>query len=192
MTINLEHPFLYQCQDLDFLLNTTKLSVFIKRLVKLGGSQDPDFYDPLKYMGDGWEFFTEFLLKFLDGDHTYTYTYDYHPNLGEDNGIDGFGLSTIDGTPSTIQAKFCADPKTLLTNKHNIGNHPTASLAVDGFTPNGKNLICVTSGDGVHYNHAYYQVATVLNRKTIGRRVNGNIAFWTKFRESVANSLYRA
>ena len=53
MTINLEHPFLYQCQDLDFLLDTTKLSVFIKRLVKLGGSQDPDFYDPLKYMGDG-------------------------------------------------------------------------------------------------------------------------------------------
>lgn len=184
----LKHHFLHNCEDLDFLLNTNKLSGFISRLIKQGSKQNPDCYNPLQYMGDGWEFFAEFFLKFHNGDHTFTYLWDYEPNLGKDNGIDGFGKSTIDGKLATVQCKFVADPDKYLNNEHNVGNHATSSLN-EGWLPNGKNLICFTSAAGIHRSHAYADQALCLNRKLISRRVNGNVAFWTIFKQTVKENL---
>lgn len=186
--IQLKHRFLHNCEDLDYLLQTKKLSVFISRLIKQASKQNPDCYNPLQYMGDGWEFFAEFFLKFHNGDHTFTYLWDYEPNLGEDNGIDGFGKSTIDGSLATVQCKFVANPDKYLNNEHNVGNHATSSLN-EGWRPNGKNLICFTSAAGIHRSNAYADAALCLNRKLISRRVNDNVAFWTIFKNTVKENL---
>jgi hypothetical protein len=186
--IQLKHRFLHNCEDLDFLLQTKKLSVFISRLIKQASKQNPDCYNPLQYMGDGWEFFAEFFFKFHNGDHTFTYLWDYEPNLGEDNGIDGFGKSTIDGSLATVQCKFVANPDKYLNNEHNVGNHATSSLN-EGWRPNGKNLICFTSAAGIHRSNAYSEQALCLNRKLISRRVNDNFAFWTIFKNTVKENL---
>jgi hypothetical protein len=184
----LKHHFLYNCEDVDFLLETNKLSVFINRLIKQASKQDPDCYNPLDYLGDGWEFFAEFFFKFHNGDHTFTYLWDYEPNLGEDQGIDGFGKSTLDGSLAIVQCKFSSDPNKYLSNESNLGNHPTSGLN-EGWRPNGKNLICFTSAAGINRSHAYFKAALCLNRKLIARRVNGNVAFWTIFRNTVKENL---
>jgi hypothetical protein len=189
----LKHHFLHNCEDIDFLLETNKLSVFINRLIKQASKQDPDCYDPLDYLGDGWEFFAEFFFKFHNGDHTFTYLWDYEPNLGTgtlgpDRGIDGFGKSTLDGSLATVQCKFSADPNRYLTNEYNVTTHTSDSLN-KGLVYNGKNLICFTSAAGIHHNNPYADQALCLNRKLISRRVNGNVAFWTIFRNTVKENL---
>ena len=186
--IQLKHHFLYNCTDLDFLINVTKLSGFTHRLVKLGSKQNPDLYDPLKYMGDGWEFFAEFFFKFFNGDHTLTYLWDYEPVLGFENGIDGLGKSTLDASLATVQCKFVAKVTDYLSNKHNLGNHCAASIN-ENWKPNGKNLICFTTASGIHRNHPYHDAALCLNNKLISRRVNGNVAFWTIFKNTVKENL---
>lgn len=187
--IQLKHHFLYNCQELDFLLQNNNLSSFISKLIKLGSKQNPDLYPPLKYMGDGWEFFAEFFFKFHNGDHTFTYVWDYEPNPpGSDNGIDGFGKSTLDGSLATIQCKFVADPSKYLSNQQNLGNHAASSLN-EGWKHNGKNLICFTTAAGIHRNNPYHDLALCLNRKLISRRVNDNVAFWTIFKQTVKENL---
>ena len=85
--MKLQHTFGYDCEDLSSLITENKLSKFFKKLVESGKKQDPDFYDPLSYMGDGFEWFVEYFFKFFNGDHTLTYTANYEPNLEYDRGL---------------------------------------------------------------------------------------------------------
>ncbi len=127
--MQLQHTFGYDCEGLSSLITNNKLSSFTKKLVELGKQQDPDLYDPLSFMGDGFEWFVEYFFKFFNGDHTLTYTADYEPNYDYDRGIDGRGISTLDGKPNVIQCKFKADPNKYLTNEDNI-----STVAADATT----------------------------------------------------------
>ena len=70
--MKLQHTFGYDCESLSSLITDNKLSIFFKKLVALGKKQDPDLYDPLSFMGDGFEWFVEYFFKFFNGDHTLT------------------------------------------------------------------------------------------------------------------------
>ena len=182
--MQLTHTFGYDCEEIDSLISENTLDKFLKKLVALGGKQDPDFYDPLKYMGDGFEWFVEYFFKVLDKDHTLTYTSDYHPNTGYDRGIDGRGISTLDGLPNVIQSKFRADPNAYLTNKDDISNIAADATMNEGLQYNGKNVIIITSCKGVHPKHAMANVHCI-SREQIARYCQHDVPFWDNLRTIV-------
>ena len=118
--MKLQHPASFDIAELSKIIDVQTLSEFIKNVVKYGKAQDPDIYEPLKYTGDCWEVFAEFFFKFHNGDHTLTYTANYEPNVDYDRGIDGSGISTLDGKLCVHQHKFKANPTAYLTNDDNI------------------------------------------------------------------------
>jgi hypothetical protein len=183
--MKLQHTFGYDCEEIDFLISENKLDSFLKKLMVLGKKKDPDFYDPLKFMGDGFEWFCEYFFKFFNGDHTLTYTANYEPNLGEDRGIDGRGISTLDGKLNVIQCKFRADPTKYLTNEDNISNVVADAVMNEGLQYNGKNVIIITSCKGVHPKHAMSNVHTI-GISEISRRVDNNVVFWNNLRALVS------
>tara|TARA_B100000035_G_C21016470_1_gene562070 strand:- start:449 stop:1027 length:579 start_codon:yes stop_codon:yes gene_type:complete len=183
--MKLRHPFGYDCEEIDSLISDNTLDSFLRKVVALGKKQDPDFYDPLKFMGDAFEWFIEYFFKVLDKDHTLTYTSDYQPNFDYDRGIDGRGICTLDGLPNVIQAKFKANPNIWLTNEDNISNVMADACANEGLNYNGKNVIIITSCKGVHPKHAMANVHCI-NRDQIARRVDNNIPFWNTLRTIVS------
>ena len=186
--MKLQHTFGYDCEEVNDLISDNTLDSFLKKLVALGKKQDPDFYDPLKFMCDGFEWFIEYFFKFFNGDHTLTYTADYEPNFDYDRGIDGRGRSTIDGKPNVIQSKFKADPTKYLTNEDNISNVAADATMNEGLEYNGKNVIIVTSCKGVHPKHAMANVHCI-NRDQIKRRVDNNVVFWDDLRSIVKEQI---
>ena len=182
--MQIQHPFVYDSEELPSIVEGNTFAKFVKNLVAVGKKQDPDLYDPLSYMGDGFEFFTEYFFKFFNGDHTLTYTADYEPNMDYDRGIDGRGLSTLDGKPNVIQCKFKADPNKYLTNDDNISNVAADATMNEGLEYNGKNVIIITSCKGVHPKHAMANVHCV-TYKEIQRRVDNNVIFWDNLRSLI-------
>lgn len=187
--MQLQHPASFDIPELKKILDVTTLEEFIKNVVKYGKVQDPDIYEPLKYMGDCWELFAEFFFKFFNGDHILTYTANYEPNLEVDRGIDGRGICTLDAKPNVIQHKFKANPNVYLTNDDNISNIVADATLNGGLIPNGKNVIIFTSCKGVHPNHAMAS-AHCISKKEIARRVNENLVFWNDFMEIIKNQNY--
>ena len=183
--MKLQHPFGYDCEEIDSLISDNTLASFLKKVVALGKKQDPDFYPPLKFMGDAFEWFVEYFFKVLDKDHTLTYTSNYQPNRDYDRGIDGRGISTLDGLPNVIQSKFKANPNIWLTNEDNISNVAADACMNEGLKYNGKNVIIITSCKGVHPKHAMANVHCI-NRDQIARRVDNNVPFWNTLRNIVS------
>lgn len=180
----LQHIATYDIKELLEIASVDSLSRFTRNIVQYGRQQDPDYYQPLSYMGDCWEVFCEFFFKFFNGDHTLTYTADYEPNMEYDRGIDGWGTSTIDGKLNVIQCKFHADPTSWLTNEDNISNVVADATLSEGVVPNGKNIILFTSCKGVHPKHAMIN-AHCISYKEISRRVDKNVVFWNNFRSVI-------
>ena len=181
--MKLQHPATFDVPELLDIVDTTKLSTFISRVAKYAQQQDPDLYNPLAYMGDCWEVFGEFFFKFFNGDHTLTYTSDYEPNLDVDQGIDGRGISTLDGKPNVIQFKYKKDPNAWITNDENPSNLISEAVS-EGVEHNGKNIIYFTSCMGIHKAHTASKYHSI-NRKEIARRVDGNVVFWDNFKRVI-------
>jgi len=182
--MQLQHPASFDITEFTQIIEVETLAGFVKNVVKYGKMQDPDIYDPLDYMGDCWEVFAEFFFKFFNGDHTLTYTANYEPNIGYDCGIDGRGISTLDGNLCVHQHKFKANPTAYLTNDDNISNIAADATLNEGLVPNGKNIIIFTSCKGVHPNHAMSS-AHCISEKEISRRVNKNVVFWNDFKSAI-------
>ena len=182
--MELTHKFGYNCKEIDSLISENTLDPFLKKLVAIGKKQDPDFYEPLKFMGDGFEWFVEYFFKFFNGDHILTCTANYQPNKDVDRGIDGRGISTLDGLPNVIQSKFKANFNDQLNNEDNVANIAGCALA-EGIQYNGKNVIIITSCKGVHRNHAM-ACFHCINRDQIKRRVDNNVVFWNNLRTIVS------
>ena len=62
MNIELTHPFIHRCHDIDDLLSGHKLNTFLRKL-EIQSVLFPDRYEPPKYKGDGFELFGEALIK---------------------------------------------------------------------------------------------------------------------------------
>lgn len=183
--MNLTHKFGYNFRQIDSLISENTLDSFLKKLVIIGKKQDPDFYEPLKFMGDGFEWFVEYFFKFFNGDHILTYTANYQPNKDVDRGIDARGISTLDGLPNVIQSKFRVDPTKYLTNEDDISNVAADAFINEGLKYNGKNVIVITTCKGIHPKHAMANVHCI-NRDQIKRRVDNNVVFWNNLRTIVS------
>jgi len=185
--MQLQHNAVYDIADLPEIMDVDNVRDLVRNIVQHGARQDKDLYQPLTYMGDCWELFAEFFLKFFNGDHTLTYTADYEPNKSYDRGIDGRGVCTLDGKPNVVQCKFRANPLEWLGNSDNISNVAADATLSEGLVPNGKNIIVFTSCQGVHPKHAMAsENVHTITLKEIARRVDTNVVFWDCLKKAVA------
>ena len=185
----LQHKALYEIEDLDKVFDVDSVSKLVRNIAKYGSQQDPLLYPPLDYMGDCFEIWCEYLLKFFNGDSRVTLTANYEPNNDEDRGIDGRGISTLDGGDCLHQIKFKKDAKSWLTSEVRIGNFGadiTNKVYEEGFKPNGRNCIIITTCQGVHPNHAAAGEAYhTINRKMLSDLVDNNVVFWNDLKSVI-------
>ena len=192
MEIKLEHHFVKTCHDINNLLkDVKKLNTYISRLERQSNLY-PNRYDPETYKGDGFELFTEALLKLSPIDNRLGIG-NYQIEKGQDTGVDGFGIG-IDGRPATVQVKFRSNNEQYLTaNDDHLSNFVVVSqnrynVPVDAT----NNMLIITSAAGVHHfteSAMFQNKIVVFGREQLRRLVDNNILFWDTFRQLVNEAL---
>jgi hypothetical protein len=185
--ITIEHRFKNQCYSVDKLLDgTTKLSQFMSKLEKQAVLY-PDNWDRDTYVGDGFECFVEALIKLSPIDKRINIC-NYQVATGVDMGVDGFGYCH-DGEVHTVQVKYRSDPTYLLTaNKDHISNFVSNSAMKFGIPLGSGSMTIFTTAAGLHEEvntHMYMGKVRTHGYKQIKQFVDGNLAFWTQFRDAI-------
>lgn len=183
MNIELKHVFKRQCYNLSELLTgCNKLSTFCSRLEKQS-VLFPDRIDPDKYKGNGFEFFTEALLKLNPIDNRIGIG-DYKLVTQNDTGVDGYGVG-INGNPATVQVKYRNDNTKLLVER-DLHQFPFVSLARYGVKVEDiNNMLVITTADDLHYytkDQMFLKKVRCLGYNQLRSLVDNNILFWDSFR----------
>lgn len=186
--MKLTHPFIYRCHDLDGLfVNVKTLSQFMKRLEKQS-QLHPERYSIEKYLGDGFEFFCEVLIK--------THQYDnrigiagYEPVTKNDKGVDGYGINLF-GEVCAVQPKYRSNTKGLLTSEgDSLNSFITEALYEKNIQPSKKYRHFVfTTAKGLHYytDHEKFRgMVKCYGYDDIRSLVDNNLHFWNFIREQI-------
>jgi hypothetical protein len=184
----LTHPFLNRCYDLNELFfNVKTLSHFCRNLEKQS-IKDPDRYPTKKYLGDGWEFFCEALIKTHQYDNRVG-IFDYVPVIRKDNGVDGYGIN-INGKLCALQHKYRSNKNLLLTaTDDKLDSFISQSIMVKKIVPDkkyrhyvfttAKGLNCYTEHENFLNNVKCYGYLE------IRKLVDNNIHFWNFIRSEI-------
>ena len=191
----LTHPFLNRSHDLEGLFNGVKtLSQFMKRLEKQSQLY-PERYPIEKYLGDGFEFFCEALIKSHPCDNRIGIS-EYVPVTKNDNGVDGYGINIVLET-CAIQIKYRTNTKNLLTSTvDKLDSFITEALLEKNILPSKqyRNFIFTTAKGLHHYtDHEKFRgTVKCFGYKQISQLVDNNLHFWNfiqkeivQFREKV-------
>ena len=194
--ITLVHPFVNICPDIDeFFKVDNEIGVIctinglcsrIKRLA----SKYAVSIDENKFKGDALELFVEYMIKTGAEDNRIG-IYDYKPTLGDDCGVDGFGIGE-NGSPATVQVKFRRGDWVLNANEDHLSNFLTASI-FDHCVPveDDKNMLIVTTGQKVDERSLEVMLKNkvrVLNRDDLRNMFDNKSEWWLRFYESVKSS----
>ena len=119
--MKISHGFGLRAHDLTALFDkTNKISTFMGKLEKQS-LIDPDRYDSSLYVGDGFEFLVEILLKSHAYDNRLGIT-NYEPIQSGDTGVDGVGVNLV-GEKCVVQVKYRSNTSTFLTaNEDKLSN----------------------------------------------------------------------
>ena len=180
----MKHHFGRICYDIDFLFNgTDDISTFMRKLRKQAMTE-PNFFDPDKYFGDGFEAFVESLIK-QQGLTKKICIRDYTPVLEDDLGVDGYGYGP-DGEIHTVQAKARGNTESVLTaNRDHISNFVAHSHAKFGGDSKVKHMTVFTTAKDLHNvtHEMYNNEVRVIGNGELKKLVDGNLMFWTVFRD---------
>jgi len=180
------HHFKHTCYDVDALLEgCRKMSTFMSRLRKQANSR-PDYFDPDKYFGDGFEALVESLIA-QQGLTKKIMIRDYTPILEDDLGVDGFGYGP-DGEIHTVQAKARGNTESVLTaNKDHISNFVAHSHSKFGGDSKVKYMTIFTTANDLHNvtREMYNDEVRVIGNNDLRKLLDNNDMFWTVFRESL-------
>ena len=194
MKIDITHNFKTKSHDLEGLFKGVKtLSHFMRNLEKQS-LIDPDRYSTNKYLGDGFEFFIELLLKLHPTDNRLG-VYNYSPILENDNGVDGIGIN-INLESSVVQIKYRSNKKSMLTatNDHlaNLFSDGMLTHNVTSDNDNPKNFrhFVFTTADGLHFytdKEMFKHKVKTFGYKDIKNLVDKNLIFWDTLRTIIKN-----
>lgn len=194
--MELKHPFIYRSHDLENLFDdsVSTLSEFMKKLEKQSLLY-PERYPTEKYLGDGFEFLCEAIIK--------THQYDnrigidgYEPVTKNDNGVDGYGVNIFNET-CAIQIKYRANTKKVLTSTTDkLDSFITEALIGGDIKPSKQYRHFVfTTAKGLHHytDHEKFRgMVKCYGYDEIRSLIDNNIHFWNfirkqilKFREKV-------
>ena len=202
--VKLTHSFLRRCISPEGMFKgpsgkrSYKLTTFLSRLRKQAKKFAVGNDEEQKYKGDGWELFTEYLIRVMGLDKRVGLVPDSYIVEDEclDYGVDGYGTG-LDNKPMTVQCKCYIADTELKYNAASLGNFGSQSFSekynvsnVPG--PNGKcNLLVVTSCKGLHYSVIKDALpwAKCLGLGELRVLVDNNKPFWEQFEESWYSSL---
>jgi len=186
--MTLTHPFIYRCHDLEGLFNDTKtLKQFMNRLEKQA-QLHPERYSIEKYLGDGWEFFCEALIKSHPCDNRIGIS-EYVPVTKNDNGVDGYGVN-IFGEVCAIQPKYRSNTKGLLTSTTDkLDSFITEALLEKSIQPSKEYRHFVfTTAKGLHHytDHEKFRgMVKCYGYDDIRSLVDNNLHFWNFIRKNI-------
>lgn len=193
--MQIEHHFLTTCHDIIGLFkNVNKISTFCTNLEKQANLR-PDSYSYESYVGDGFEFLIEILIKSSPCDNRIGIT-NYHPVKNNvDNGVDGYGINLLNKKCS-IQVKYRNNKNSLLTSsKDGLDSFMTESMYNEVFPENNekiKNHYIFTTAEGLH--HYTNDVKFRKSIKCIGYQqlrelLDNNINFWNFCRDVISQEI---
>lgn len=187
---DIEHGFALRAHDLIGLFaDVNKMSQFMYRLERQS-IKDVERYDPFKYVGDGFEFFTEIFLKSHSFDNRVGIS-NYEPVQSDDNGVDGVGINLI-GEKCAVQCKYRSNNIKLLTaNEDHLGNMVVDAMMKFNITKPPDNKTCpryyvVTTAKGLHHytdNEFFKGYVKCFGIGELKSMLDGNIQFWNLCRE---------
>jgi hypothetical protein len=186
--MKLIHPFIYRCHDLDGLFENVKtLSQFMKRLEKQSQLY-PERYSIEKYLGDGWEFFCEALIKTHQYDNRVGIS-EYVPVTKNDNGVDGYGINLFNEV-CAVQPKYRSNTKGLLTSEGDSLNSFIAEALLEKNILTSKKYrhFVFTTAKGLHYytDHEKFRgMVKCYGYDDIRSLVDNNLHFWNFIREQI-------
>jgi superfamily II DNA or RNA helicase len=196
--IELKHPFVNKCPDVDALLKKEDGQVIqsIESLcakIKQQAELHMNLLDPNDYKGWALELFVEYLIK-VDGRDNRIGIYDYQvvsEGDADDVGVDGHGMGD-NSYPTTVQVKFRRGDYVLTANNDHLSNFLTSSWA-DYLVPMecDKNMLIITTGmkvDEQSREKMLKNKVRVLNRDALREMCDNRPEFWTRFYESVRDS----
>jgi len=141
------------------------------------------------YKGMAFEAFVEVLIKASPVDKRINITnYRPHNNRedGQDMGIDGYGLSH-NGNKHTIQAKFRSNITEDLTTKDMISNFVAKTTSNPEYRDADMTLFTTAKGLGFKISEKmYHNRVRTLGYQELSNMVDGNNAFWERFRNELA------
>lgn len=185
--MKLKHTFLTKSHDIKALyFNTTNLKEFCKKLTQQS-RLDPNRYPSDKYLGDGFESFIEILLALHPVDDRLG-VYNYHPNLVNDNGVDGTGLNAK-LEPCVVQIKYRSNTTKLLTATEdklsNLISDGQFNFNVVSDKDNPKNFrhFVFTTAKGLHFytdQEMFKSKVKCFGWNELSQLVDNNLIFWQK------------
>lgn len=193
---SMEHVFQTDAHNLtELFTDVRKLNTFISRLERQA-ELDTDNYSRDNYVGDGFEFFIELLLKLNPNDNRLG-VYNYTPKQVDDNGVDGVGKNIIN-EDCVVQIKFRGNGNYLLTaNTDHLSNFPQDAMADHKiiYDPRNQSLkkknyrhFIFTTAKGLHHytdNEVFKNNIKCINRNDLRKITDNNDIFWNNVRAVV-------
>jgi hypothetical protein len=118
---DIQHGFGKRAHDIvELFKDTNKIATFMRKLENQG-KLDPDRYDRDKYVGDGFEFLVEIIIKTSQYDNRINIS-GYEPVQSDDNGVDGVGFNSR-REKCAVQVKYRSNTMATLTaNEDHLSN----------------------------------------------------------------------
>jgi hypothetical protein len=193
--MKINHLFKINCHNLNELFNNTNTLSQFKRKLEKQANQDTIRYPYNDYVGDGFEFLIELLIKLHPVDNRIGIS-DYEPYQEDDNGVDGYGVN-MDNVPCAIQIKFRSDTEyqlsatkdhldSFINESQNRNRGPKVELLYDDEEGCPRHYI-FTTGKGLHHytegiKFEGYKIK-VFGWNDLSSMLDNNFLFWTKIRE---------
>lgn len=194
--MKIEHHFLTTSHDLEALFESTnKISTFCNKLEKQA-RLDESRYPYNQYVGDGFEFLIELLIKLSPADNRIGIINYIPVKSNSDNGVDGYGTN-LSNQKCAIQIKYRTNTNRELTaTDDGLDSFITEALLEYDIRPEKeghiKNHYIFTTAKDLHYYTAQTKFRGAV--KTIGYNhlrelLDNNIHFWETCRTVIKNEL---
>ena len=195
MKIKLDHHFLTTSHDINGLFDgTQKVSTFCGKLEKQA-VMNIMAYPYEKYVGDGFEFLVELLIKLSPADNRIGIV-DYKPiQSNKDNGVDGYGKNLLNKN-CAVQVKYRGNTDRVLTAGEDKLDSFITEPVLEGIIPEQvetiKNHFIFTTADGLHHytnNEKFRGSVKCIGYKELRELLDNNIHFWSEAFQAIQDNL---
>ena len=195
MKITLQHHFLTTSHDIMGLFTgTNKISTFCSKLEKQGVSNTMA-YPYEKYVGDGFEFLVELIIKLSPVDNRIGIQ-DYEPiSSNKDNGVDGYGKNLLE-KKCAVQVKYRTNNQRVLTAGEDKLDSFMTEAMFEGVLPETKNKCknhyIFTTADGLHYytnGEKFRGAVKCIGYKELREFLDNNSHFWNSALDVIEENL---